>query len=175
MPVLCHYLNCRNRANALSPHFFCTEHFHENPQLPCKHLGTPLFRGYCRSCFIANFPNDALSFQMLYRSKTDALKQFVFSRFDGFVEIKPGLYCFTINTWSIFVSTSTQTQPNLNSVVIVCHFNKIIKPNGTVINPMLWKRLVALENIINREIENVVLNNIQNEEGQIIIIDEAFI
>ncbi len=173
MPTLCHYLNCRNRANTLSPNLFCTEHFHKTPVAPCKHLGTPLFRGFCRSCFIAAFPDDPLTFQMLYRSKTDALQKFLFSRFDGFIEKSPGLYCFTINKVSIFVSTCVQIKPEPNSVVIICHFDKIVTPQGSIINPMLWKRLVALENIVNQEIENAVLN-VDYKGEHTIIVDKAF-
>ncbi len=159
MPTLCRYLNCRNRANIFSQNIFCTEHFNEIPVIPCKHLGTPLFRGFCRNCFISNFPNDPLSFQMLYKNKIDALKHFIFSRFDGFVEKDANTLCLTINTLSIFITTNTNQTALPNSIIIVCDFGKIIKPNGTVINPMLWKRLICLESIVNQEIENAVLNN----------------
>jgi hypothetical protein len=110
---------------------------------------------------------------MLYRSKTDALQKFLFSRFDGFIEKSPGLYCFTINKVSIFVSTCVQIKPEPNSVVIICHFDKIVTPQGSIINPMLWKRLVALENIVNQEIENAVLN-VDYKGEHTIIVDKAF-
>lgn len=161
MPTLCHYLNCRNRVNTLSKNLFCTEHFHENPVSLCNHIGTPLFRGLCRNCFITNFPKDPLTFQIIYKSKTDALKFFLFSHFDGFIEKSYGLYCLSINNASIFIFTDNNIIIDVpNSIKIYANFSKIIKPDGTTINPMLWKRLNAIYSIVNQEIENIVLNKV---------------
>ncbi len=171
MPILCRYLNCRNRANILSENIFCTEHLNKTPITPCKHVGTPLFRGFCRHCFISNFPNDPLSFQMLYKSKTDALKHFIFSRFDGFVEKDASTLCLTINAVNIFISIDTIRCEPQNSIIVVCELGKIVKHDGSTINPMLWKRLIVLESIVNQEIENALLNKC----NKIVYVNKMFI
>lgn len=164
MPTLCHYLNCRNRANPNSHFLFCTEHINNTPVERCEHPGTPLFRGYCKSCFIHHFPKDPLTYQMIYKSKTVAIKQFIFDRFDGFVETNANTLSLTINDTTISVTTCTDVSNTPKCVNIVFHTNKIIKPDGkSAKNPMLWKRLMALETIVNQEIENAAMNTLVNK------------
>lgn len=104
----------------------------------------------------------------------DALKFFIFSRFDGFVEKDANTLCLTINNTSIFITTNLNFRTMQNSIMIFCDFSKIIKPNGTTINPMLWKRLVVLESIVNQEIENAVLNNAR-ETNKVVYVNQWFL
>ncbi len=164
MPTLCHYLNCRNRANPNSHLLFCTEHINKSPVERCAHPGTPLFRGYCKSCFIHHFPNDPLTYQITYKSKTVAIKQFIFDRFDGFVDANENTLSLTINETTILVTTHTDVANTPNCVCIVFGTKKIVKPDGkSATNPMLWKRLMALESILNQEIENAAMNKSVNK------------
>lgn len=92
------------------------------------------------------------------------MKQFIFDRFDGFVETNANTLCLTINGIAICVTTDADVVQTPKYIYIVFGTKKIIKSDGkSAKNPMLWKRLTALESIVNQEIENVAMNTSVNK------------
>ena len=139
----------------------------------------PRFRGYCVACYTTLFPDDPLTFQMLYRSKQQATYQFVISRFDGFLHDSP-MYLFgeridcrimigdtvlcivtahTIATAHTIVSKlPTEYVVPIPQKIIIIAFNtdKYIDSCGRSVNTMLYMRLPLLEDEIAHQMERII-------------------
>jgi hypothetical protein len=123
----------------------------------------PRFRGYCVACYTALFPDDPLSFQMLYRSKQQATYQFVISCFDGFLHDSP-MYLFgervdcriVIGDTMLCIATSHTIATAQKIIIIVFNPDKYIDSDGRNVNPMLYMRLPLLEDEIARQMERII-------------------
>ena len=136
----------------------------------------PRFRGYCVACYTSLFPDDPLTFQMLYRSKQQATYQFVISCFDGFLHDSP-IYLFeeridcriviSDTMLCIVTSPSIATEPNsiMSQKIIIIVFNpdKYIDLDGRSVNPMLYMRLPLLEDEIARQMERIIAHENTNQ------------
>ena len=140
----------------------------------------PRFRGYCVACYTSLFPDDPLTFQMLYRSKQQATYQFVISRFDGFLHNAPiyvggmRIDCrIVIGDTLLCIAPAHPIAPayNLDSMtelsqkVIIIAFNpeKYIDSDGRSVNPMLYMRLPLLEDEIARQMERIIAHKNTNQ------------
>ena len=170
MPKLCKYENCRLRAI----HDFCAVH-HKIPNAPiekCSHTkeSAQLYKGYCCDCYVANFPDDPLSFQMKYKNKMTATYEFINNKFDGFtcfetVSQIPNRGICIGDTLLLICCASEQPQvqsPKYISVVFNTDKYKCSK-TGKMVNPMLYRRLPLLEDAINRQIEFILEKNPSKE------------
>ena len=187
MPRICKVVGCRNRplyGREPQGPLFCVEHKSSNMTNRAtsklianatKCVGTecndkpanPRFRGHCVACYIAFFPEDPLSFQMLYRSKQQAVHQFVISRFDGFLHDSP-IYllgvridcriviCDTVLCITTVDPIEDHKEITQKTIVILFNPEKYIDSNGQNVNPMLYMRLPLLEDEIARQMERII-------------------
>lgn len=109
------------------------------------------------------FPEDPLTFQMLYKDKGMATCKFIDSRFDGFTcvsrtndrEIKiNGILLHICFNFSVGRKPLTPPQKYI-SVKFNTDKYECAK-TGKMVNPMLYRRLPLLEEEINRQIERIV-------------------
>jgi len=123
-----------------------------------------LYRGYSKNDYINKFPDDPLTFQMLYKDKGVATCKFIDSRFDGF-KSPPDLKGSSdreIQINGILLRIVTKPMPDtLTSTqkYISVRFNtdKYTCPKtGKTVNPMLYRRLPLLEEEINRQIGRIL-------------------
>ena len=162
MPKLCEYENCRSRAEF----HFCKTHAKEtvNAEKCANHLfKTKLCSGYCQDCYIKKFPNDPMTFQLLFKTKELAIHAFIDNRFDGFYRGVPGTFDRGIQINGVFLyvcfSNSMTKVPTVNTKSITIWFNpNKYKCSKTckMVNPMLYRRLPLLEEEINHQIERIV-------------------
>ena len=112
------------------------------------------------------FPDDPLTFQMLYKDKGMATGKFIDSRFDGFtcsdgfpkgndreIQINGILLhiCFD------FSVGRKPLDPSQKYISIRFNTDKYeCAKTGKMVNPMLYRRLPLLEEEINRQIERIV-------------------
>lgn len=117
-----------------------------------------LYRGYSKNEYINKFPEDPLTFQMLYKDKGMATCEFIDSRFDGFKgssgnndrEIQ-------INGILLRIITKPMPQPVQKYISVQFNTDKYTCPKtGKTVNPMLYRRLPLLEEEINRQIERIL-------------------
>ena len=55
----------------------------------CPQRGNKKYRGYCTYCFSHMFPKDPLTFQIQFKTKEIAVRDFINSNFEGFTHDKP--------------------------------------------------------------------------------------
>jgi hypothetical protein len=123
----------------------------------------PLYRGYSKNDYINKFPEDPLTFQMLYKDKGVATCKFIDSRFDGFKgspDLK-GSSNREIQINGILLRIAPFIAKDITSAqkYISVKFNtdKYTCPKtGKTVNPMLYRRLPLLEEEINRQIERIL-------------------
>ena len=172
MPKLCQYENCRNRAKTN----FCTKHKNktipiENPEKSkkciiktCQRKPIRLCKNYCADCYFREFPNDPLTFQMRYKTKEQAVKEFINNRFDGFN--RDGI--MKIGNVTLFVNYQKNIVANeMEGKYISIKFNVdkyVDKTTKKMVNPMLYKRLPILEREINQQIERILSSQIEKSE-----------
>jgi hypothetical protein len=53
-------------------------------ECPYKMLGNKKYKNYCTRCFLNNFPNDPLTFQIRSKTKEIAVRDFINTHFEGF-------------------------------------------------------------------------------------------
>lgn len=173
MPKLCQHENCRNRAKT----DFCTKHKMktqektipiENPEVciikTCHRNSIRLCKNYCTDCYFREFPNDPLTFQMLYKTKEQATCEFINSRFDGFNRdgiMKIGDVTLFMNYQKNIITSEMKGK----YISIKFNVDKYVdgKTKKTV-NPMLYKRLLVLEKEINQQIERILSSQIEKSE-----------
>jgi len=163
MPKLCEYENCRTRVSG-------EKHFCKacKAQHPTDALGAKqgLFKCYNKTEYMNKFPDDPLTFQMLYKDKGMATGKFIDSRFDGFtcsdgfpkgndreIQINGILLhiCFD------FSVGRKPLDPSQKYISIRFNTDKYeCAKTGKMVNPMLYRRLPLLEEEINRQIERIV-------------------
>ena len=177
MPKLCQHENCRNRVKT----DFCTKHKtksqnkSQEKNIPieisevciiktCQRNPIRLCKNYCADCYFREFPNDPLTFQMQYKTKEQAVKEFINSRFDGFN--RDGI--MKIGDVTLFVNYQKNIAANeLEGKYISIKFNVdkyVDKMTKKIVNPMLYKRLLVLEREINQQIERILNVNIEKSE-----------
>jgi hypothetical protein len=180
MPKLCQHENCRNRAKT----DFCTKHkmktqnklqkemssleILENSEVciikTCHRNSIRLCKNYCADCYFREFPNDPLTFQMLYKTKEQATCEFINSRFDGFNRdgiMKIGDVTLFVNYQKNIITSEMKGK----YISIKFNVDKYVdgKTKKTV-NPMLYKRLLVLEREINQQIERILSSQIEKSE-----------
>jgi hypothetical protein len=165
MPKLCEFENCRKR---VSDSKVCKAHAKHTIASNEKHpdvsgASHPLYRGYGKTEYMNKFPDDPLTFQMLYKDKGMATRKFIDSRFDGFTcvsrfqgtndrEIK-------INGILLHICLTDRKPLTPPQKYISVRFNTDkyeCAKTGKMVNPMLYRRLPLLEEEINRQIERIV-------------------
>ena len=120
-----------------------------------------LYRGYSKTEYINKFPEDPLTFQMLYKDKGMATCKFIDSRFDGFkgsTDLK-GYSDREIQINGILLRIVTKPMPQPAQKYISVRFNtdKYTCPKtGKTVNTMLYRRLPLLEEEINRQIGRIL-------------------
>ena len=173
MPKLCEFENCRKRVSG--ERHVCKMHASHPLKHPLKHpdvsgashpLKQGLYRGYNKTEYMNKFPEDPLTFQMLYKDKGMATCKFIDSRFDGFTcvnrfqgtndrEIKiNGILLHICFDFSVGAKPLTPPQKYI-SVKFNTDKYECAK-TGKMVNPMLYRRLPLLEEEINRQIERIV-------------------
>lgn len=180
MPKLCQHENCRNRAKT----DFCTKHkmktqnklqkemssleILENSEVciikTCHRNSIRLCKNYCADCYFREFPNDPLTFQMLYKTKEQATCEFINSRFDGFNRdgiMKIGDVTLFVNYQKNIITSEMKGK----YISIKFNVDKYVdgKTKKTV-NPMLYTRLPVLEREINQQIERILSSQIEKSE-----------
>ena len=162
MPKLCEFENCRKRVSG--ERHVCkmhASHHLKHPDVSNEKQG--LYRGYSKTEYINKFPEDPLTFQMLYKDKGMATCKFIDSRFDGFTcvdgfqgtndrEIK-------INGILLHICLTGRKPLTPPQKYISVRFNTDkyeCAKTGKMVNPMLYRRLPLLEEEINRQIERIV-------------------
>lgn len=167
MPKLCQHENCRNRTSKN----FCMKHKTktqiEKSQTciikTCHRQPIRICKNYCADCYFREFPNDPLTFQMRYKTKEQAVKEFINSRFDGFNRdgvMQIGNIILCVN----FCKTSCD---DLKGKYISITFNVDKYVDGKTkrtVNPMLYTRLPVLEREINQQIERILSSQIEKSE-----------
>ena len=169
MPKLCQYENCRIR----SENIFCIKHKTqlnpiENSEKciikTCHRNSIRLCKNYCADCYFREFPNDPLTFQMLYKTKEQAVKEFINNRFDGFN--REGV--MQIGDVSLIVNYNETIIANeIKGKYISIIFNVDKYVDGLkkhTVNPMLYTRLPMLEKEINKHIERILNHNVEKSE-----------
>lgn len=128
-------------------------------------MGSSKYKGFCTTCYVNAYPQDPLSLQTLYKSKSKIIQQFIDSKFDGFSHLSSSSK-ITINKVLINVSYDDEClQTNaLNTIFIKFNPNKYANADGSFSNPMLYTRLPLLEKEISRQIERVMNNEVQSDE-----------
>lgn len=203
MPQLCKFETCRKKAvygfENLKP-LFCSAHRDKDSKnvrlIPsinsvkeeddgklskvCKScegiMGSSKYKGFCTTCYVNAYPQDPLSLQTLYKSKSKIIQQFIDSKFDGFSHLS-SCSKITINKVLINVSyddecfqinalNTVATKPSVASPTIFIKFNpnKYVNADGSFSNPMLYTRLPLLEKEISSQIERVMNNKVQSDE-----------
>lgn len=199
MPQLCKFETCRKKAvygfENLKP-LFCSAHRDKDSKnvrlIPsinsikeeeeddgklskvCKScegiMGSSKYKGFCTTCYVNAYPQDPLSLQTLYKSKSKIIQQFIDSKFDGFSHLS-SCSKITINKVLINVSYDHEClQRNalltnaLLTIFIKFNPNKYANADGSFSNPMLYTRLPLLEKEISRQIERVMNNDVQSDE-----------
>ena len=109
------------------------------------------------------FPDDPLTFQMLYKDKGMATGKFIDSRFDGFTcsdgNTKTNNREIQINGILLHICLNGRKPLNPSQKYISIRFNTDkyeCAKTGKMVNPMLYRRLPLLEEEINRQIERIV-------------------
>jgi hypothetical protein len=132
--------------------------------------GSSKYKGLCTSCYVNAYPQDPLSLQTLYKSKSKIIQQFIDSKFDGFSHLSSSSK-ITINKVLINVSyddecfkTNALQTNALPTIFIKFNPNKYANVDGSFSNPMLYTRLPLLEKEISRQIERVMNNEVQSDE-----------
>ena len=177
MPKLCQHENCRNRAKT----DFCTKHKtksqnkSQEKNIPieisevciiktCHRNSIRLCKNYCADCYFREFPNDPLTFQMKYKTKEQAVKEFINSRFDGFNRdcvMKIGDVTLFVNYNKNIVANKMEGK----YISIIFNVDKYVDGNTKrTVNPMLYTRLPVLEREINHQIEKMLDVNIEKSE-----------
>jgi hypothetical protein len=176
MPKLCQHENCRNRVKT----DFCTKHKNKSQEKPipienyensekciiktCHRNSIRLCKNYCADCYFREFPNDPLTFQMLYKTKEQATCEFINSRFDGFN--RDGI--MKIGNVTLFVNYQKNiVADELEGKYISIKFNVdkyVDEKTKQTTNPMLYTRLPVLEREINQQIERILNVNIEKSE-----------
>ena len=161
MPKLCEFENCRKRVSG-ERHFCKVHHPTDVLKHPLKHPDVSnekqgLYRGYNKTEYMNKFPEDPLTFQMLYKDKCMATGKFIDSRFDGFSgtndrEIKINGILLHI----CFVGAKPLTPPQKYISVKFNTDKYECAKTGKMVNPMLYRRLPLLEEEINRQIERII-------------------
>ena len=157
MPKLCEYENCRTRVSG-------EKHFCKacKAQHPTNVLNEKqgLFKCYNKTEYMNKFPDDPLTFQMLYKDKGMATGKFIDSRFDGFQgtndrEIK--INGILLHICFDFSVGRKPLNPSQKYISIRFNTDKYeCAKTGKMVNPMLYRRLPLLEEEINRQIERIV-------------------
>ncbi len=122
-----------------------------------------LYKGYNKTEYMNKFPDDPLTFQMLYKDKRTATGKFIDSRFDGFtcsdginkggdreIQINGVLLCICLNGAKPLNPSQKYISIRFNTDKYEC------AKTGKMVNPMLYRRLPLLEEEINRQIEKIV-------------------
>ena len=180
MPKLCQHENCRNRAKT----DFCIKHktksqnksqeknipieISENSKKciikTCHRNSIRLCKNYCANCYFREFPNDPLTFQMLYKTKEQAVKEFINSRFDGFNRdciMKIGDVTLFVNYYKNIVANKMEGK----YISIKFNVDKYVdEKTKRTTNPMLYTRLPVLEREINKQIERILSSQIEKSE-----------
>ena len=180
MPKLCQHENCRNRAKT----DFCTKHKtksqnkSQEKNIPieisensskciiktCHRNSIRICKNYCTDCYFREFPNDPLTFQMLYKTKEHATCEFINNRFDGFN--RDGI--MKIGDVTLFVNYQKNIiTSEMKGKYISIKFNIDKYVDGTTkltTNPMLYTRLPVLEREINQQIERILSSQIEKSE-----------
>ena len=117
-----------------------------------------LYRGYSKNDYINKFPEDPLTFQMLYKDKGVATCKFIDSRFDGFKgSVGFGDREIQINGILLRIITKPMPQPAQKYISVRFNTDKYTCPKtGKTVNPMLYRRLPLLEEEINRQIGRIL-------------------
>ena len=129
MPQLCKMDTCRKKAvygfEYVKP-LFCSAHRDKDSKnvrlihLPnsikeedgkltkvCKScegkMGSSKYKGFCTSCYVNAYPQDPLSLQTLYKSKSKIIQQFIDSKFDGFSHLS---LCSKITINKVLINVS---------------------------------------------------------------------
>ena len=143
-------------------------------------VGSSKYKGFCASCYVKTYPQDPLSLQTLYKSKSKIIQQFIDSKFDGFSHLSSSSK-ITINKVMINVSyeemclptnaltsnaftTNAFTTNAFTTIFIKFNPNKYANADGSFSNPMLYTRLPLLEKEISRQIERVMNNEVHSDE-----------
>ena len=138
-------------------------------------IGSSKYKGFCTSCYVNAYPQDPLSLQTLYKSKSKIIQQFIDSKFDGFSHLS-SWSTITINKVLINVSydhdclhtnalSPNALQTNASPTIFIkFNPNKYANADGSFSNPMLYTRLPLLEKEISRQIERVMNNEVQSDE-----------
>lgn len=144
-------------------------------------MGSTKYKGFCTSCYVNAYPQDPLSLQTLYKSKSKIIQQFIDSKFDGFSHLSSSskitinkvlinvsyddecLQTNALQTSDLSPSVALQTNA-LNTIFIKFNPNKYANADGSFSNPMLYTRLPLLEKEISRQIERVMNNEVQSDE-----------
>jgi hypothetical protein len=126
-----------------------------------KHpLKQGLYRGYSKTEYMNKFPDDPLTFQMLYKDKGMATGKFIDSRFAGFTCVDGSNDReIQINGILLHICLTDVKPLNTPKKYISVKFNTDkyeCAKTGKMVNPMLYRRLPLLEEEINRQIEGIV-------------------
>ena len=143
-------------------------------------MGSSKYKGFCTSCYVNAYPQDPLSLQTLYKSKSKIIQQFIDSKFDGFshlsswstitinkvlINVSYDHECFNTNALSLNALSPNALSLNaLPTIFIKFNPNKYANADGSFSNPMLYTRLPLLEKEISRQIERVMNNEVQRDE-----------
>lgn len=104
------------------------------------------YKGYCTSCYVAAFPDDPLSLQTLYKSKTTVMQKFIDTKFDGFVH-HPDFSSIQINGKTVCIGLDESKIPLLGN-----HYIIKFSPSKYT---QLYTQLPKLEQQIADQIENL--------------------
>ena len=141
---------------------FCKTHQGHQANTANKiiHIMPVLYRGYSKNEYINKFPEDPLTFQMLYKDKGVATCEFIDSRFDGFksskgtgdreIQINGILLRITVDKMPCETSAQKYISVRFNTDKYTC------PKTGKIVNPMLYRRLPLLEEEINRQIGRIL-------------------
>ena len=164
MPKLCEFENCRTRVSDCKECKACNahaKHFLKHPlKHPLKDEKQGLYRGYSKTEYMNKFPDDPLTFQMLYKDKGMATGKFIDSRFAGFtcvdgsndreIQINDILLHICLTDAKPLITPKKYISVKFNTDKYEC------AKTGKMVNPMLYRRLPLLEDEINRQIERIV-------------------
>jgi hypothetical protein len=157
MPKLCEYENCRTRVSGEK--HFCKACKAQHPT-DALNEKQGLFKCYSKTEYMNKFPEDPLTFQMLYKDKRTATGKYIDSRFDGFQGTNDREIQINGILLHICFDFSVGRKPlNPSQKYISIRFNTDkyeCAKTGKMVNPMLYRRLPLLEEEINRQIERIV-------------------
>ena len=127
----------------------------------CKGVKHPsnqgLYRGYNKTEYMNKFPDDPLTFQMLYKDKGMATGKFIDSRFDGFSGSNDREIKINGILLHICLIGAKPLPPSQKYISVKFNTDKYeCAKTGKMVNPMLYRRLPLLEEEINRQIERII-------------------